>query len=150
MGQFGTTPFKGKNRNATFSNILRNEPPFPDFPSRHPTSNLCKSLIRKLLCKDEHRRLGSHAGASDVKSHPFFRSTQWALLRHMRPPMIPTQGKGVDAVNFRSLKESESMDISRGRGPDEGDVTEKQRGVVDPFGDFNSGKSPSWGLGRVA
>jgi protein-serine/threonine kinase len=53
----------------------------------------------------------------------------------MRPPMIPTPGSGVDAVNFRSLKESESVDISRG-GP-ERDVTE--RGDVDPFGEFNSG-----------
>jgi protein-serine/threonine kinase len=30
---FGTTPFKGKNRNATFANILRDEVPFPDHPS---------------------------------------------------------------------------------------------------------------------
>jgi protein-serine/threonine kinase len=27
---FGTTPFKGKNRNATFANILRDEVPFPE------------------------------------------------------------------------------------------------------------------------
>src|SRR5882762_2350910 len=27
---YGTTPFKGKNRNATFANILRDEVPFPD------------------------------------------------------------------------------------------------------------------------
>jgi len=59
----------------------------------------------------------------------------------MRPPMIPTQGKGVDAVNFRSLKESESVDISRGKTNREGsgDVTEKTEDVVDPFGEFNSG-----------
>ena len=30
---FGTTPFKGKNRNATFANILRDEVPFPDHPN---------------------------------------------------------------------------------------------------------------------
>jgi hypothetical protein len=77
--------------------------------------------------------------------------------------MIPTQGKGVDAVNFRSLKESESVDISRGRTPAESDgvdVTEKQQGDVDPFGDFNSGIPPLpffssrwfglvWGVVRV-
>jgi protein-serine/threonine kinase len=60
----------------------------------------------------------------------------------MRPPMIPTQGKGVDAVNFRSLKESESVDISRSRSPPvegTGDVTDKVEDVVDPFGEFNSG-----------
>jgi protein-serine/threonine kinase len=27
---YGTTPFKGKNRNATFQNILKDEVPFPD------------------------------------------------------------------------------------------------------------------------
>lgn len=27
---YGTTPFKGKNRNATFANILREDIPFPD------------------------------------------------------------------------------------------------------------------------
>ena len=59
--------------------------------------------------------------------------------------MIPTQGKGVDAVNFRSLKESESMDISRSRTPNNnnnentGDVTDKTEDAPDPFGDFNSG-----------
>lgn len=27
---YGTTPFKGKNRNATFANIMRDDVPFPD------------------------------------------------------------------------------------------------------------------------
>lgn len=82
-----------------------------------PTSHfsLCKSLIRKLLIKDELRRIGSRAGASDVKTHPFFRSTQWALLRHMKPPMIPHQGRAIDTVNFRIVKESQSsLDMGAG------------------------------------
>jgi protein-serine/threonine kinase len=29
---YGTTPFKGKNRNATFANILRDEVPFSEHP----------------------------------------------------------------------------------------------------------------------
>ncbi|KAL9047840.1 MAG: hypothetical protein Q9206_006428, partial [Seirophora lacunosa] len=107
---YGTTPFKGKNRNATFANILRDEVPFPEHAGSPQISNLCKSLIRKLLIKDELRRIGSRAGASDVKTHPFFRSTQWALLRHMKPPMIPHQGRAIDTVNFRNVKESGSID----------------------------------------
>ncbi|KAJ4306928.1 serine/threonine protein kinase, AGC [Collariella sp. IMI 366227] len=105
---YGTTPFKGKNRNATFANILREDIPFPDHAGAPQISNLCKSLIRKLLIKDENRRLGARAGASDIKSHPFFRTTQWALIRHMKPPIIPHQGRGIDTVNFRNVKESES------------------------------------------
>jgi hypothetical protein len=57
--------------------------------------------------------------------------------------MIPTQGNGLDAVNFRSLKESESVDISRSRSPNNegtGDVTDKTEDAPDPFGEFNSGK----------
>ncbi|TKA82399.1 Serine/threonine-protein kinase nrc-2 [Friedmanniomyces simplex] len=117
---FGTTPFKGKNRNATFANILRDEVPFPEGGGAGggSVSNLCKSLIRKLLIKDELRRLGSRAGASDVKAHAFFRSTSWALLRHMKPPIIPNQGRGIDTVNFRNVKESHSVDLGNG---DDGD-----------------------------
>jgi len=54
--------------------------------------------------------------------------------------MIPTQGKGVDAVNFRSLRESESVDI----GVKKGGITIPLNAAaaaengIDPFGDFNS------------
>jgi len=145
---FGTTPFKGKNRNATFANILRDDVPFPEHSGSPQISNLCKSVIRKLLIKDENRRLGARAGASDVKTHPFFRTTQWALIRHMKPPMIPHQGRGIDTVNFRNVKESESVDISGSRalGPlpkgvplDSGLATPGAgENVPDPFEEFNS------------
>ncbi|KAE9380251.1 Pkinase-domain-containing protein [Stipitochalara longipes BDJ] len=143
---FGTTPFKGKNRNATFANILRDDVPFPEHSGSPQVSNLCKSLIRKLLIKDENRRLGARAGASDVKTHPFFRTTQWALIRHMKPPMIPHQGRGIDTVNFRNVKESESVDISGGRAllplpkgvPLDSGLATPAGEIVDPFEEFNS------------
>lgn len=105
--------------------------------------SLCKSLVRKLLIKDELRRLGSRAGASDVKSHPFFRQTQWALLRHMKPPMIPNQGRGIDTVNFRNVKESVSVEISafktKGVPLDSGLETPLGAEIIsDPFQEFNS------------
>ncbi|KAK8166589.1 serine/threonine-protein kinase-like protein nrc-2 [Phyllosticta citrichinensis] len=139
---YGTTPFKGKNRNATFANILRDEVPFPEGSGAPQVSNLCKSLIRKLLIKDEMRRLGSRAGASDVKGHPFFRTTQWALLRHMKPPIIPHQGRGIDTINFRNVKESHSVDISaakvKGVPLDSGLATPGSDPMPDPFEEFNS------------
>ena len=103
--------------------------------------SLCKSLIRKLLIKDEGRRLGSRAGASDVKAHPFFRPTQWALLRHMKPPMIPHQGRGVETPNFRNVKESESVDMTatRAKGvPLDSGLTTPGGEIADPFEEFNS------------
>jgi len=147
---YGTTPFKGKNRNATFANILREDIPFPDHAGAPQISNLCKSLIRKLLIKDENRRLGARAGASDIKTHPFFRTTQWALIRHMKPPIIPNQGRGIDTINFRNVKESESVDISGSRpmggaagskagvGLDSGLATPGGETAADPFEEFNS------------
>ena len=69
------------------------------------------------MIKDELRRLGSRAGASDVKTHPFFRQTQWALLRHSKPPIIPNQGRGIDTVNFRNVKESHSVDMGSSNVP---------------------------------
>lgn len=106
-------------------------------------NSLCKSLVRKLLIKDENRRLGARAGASDVKSHPFFRQTQWALIRHMKPPMIPHQGKGTDTPNFRNVKESESVDISGSRALANAkgvplDCATPKGELVDPFEEFNS------------
>jgi len=141
---YGTTPFKGKNRNATFANILREDIPFPDHAGAPQISNLCKSLIRKLLIKDENRRLGARAGASDIKSHPFFRTTQWALIRHMKPPIVPNQGRGVDTINFRNVKESESVDISGsrpmgGKGvPLDSGLATPGAEAADPFEEFNS------------
>ncbi|KAJ9613424.1 serine/threonine protein kinase, AGC [Cladophialophora chaetospira] len=140
---FGTTPFKGKNRNATFANILRDEVPFPDHSHATQVSNLCKSVIRKLLIKDEVKRLGSRAGASDVKNHPFFRPITWALLRHMKPPMIPHQGRALDTVNFRTVKDSGSVEIGapaaqlKGVPLDSGMATPGGE-IADPFLEFNS------------
>ncbi|KAF3070745.1 Serine/threonine-protein kinase nrc-2 [Daldinia childiae] len=139
---YGTTPFKGKNRNATFANILREEIPFPEHSGSPQISNLCKSLIRKLLIKDETRRLGARAGASDIKVHPFFRTTQWALIRHMKPPIVPHAGRGVDTVNFRNVKESESVDITGSRQmkgvPLDSGLATPGNEAADPFEEFNS------------
>ncbi|KAG0253596.1 serine/threonine protein kinase, AGC [Mortierella polycephala] len=108
---FGVTPFKGKDRNMTFQSILHTDVQFPDHPKAQPISSLCKSVIRKLLIKDDQLRLGSKAGASDVKSHQFFKTTNWALLRHLPPPIIPQPSFGADAINFREMHESVSLDI---------------------------------------
>jgi|TARA_R110002003_G_scaffold32_7_gene1949 protein-serine/threonine kinase len=103
--------------------------------------SLCKGIIRKLLIKDETRRLGSRAGASDVKTSPFFRTTQWALLRHMKPPIVPHQGAGVETPNFRNVKESQSIDIgaSRVKGvPLDSGLATPGAEIADPFEEFNS------------
>ena len=116
------------------------------FCRTNPSISLCRQLIRKLLTKDELRRLGSRAGASDIKAHPFFRSTQWALLRHAKPPIVPHQGRsGIDTVNFRNVKESHSVDIGTNKNGNTLKVKAvpldsglRTPGDEDPFEDFNS------------
>jgi protein-serine/threonine kinase len=74
----------------------------------------------------------------------------------MKPPMIPHQGRGIDTVNFRNVKESESVDISGNRSmggpfkdglggatalkgvPLDSGLSTPGGEVVDPFEEFNS------------
>jgi hypothetical protein len=88
---------------------------FPRQPAPYhgSVSNNCKNVIRKLLQKDELVRLGSRAGAADIKQHAFFKNTNFALLRNMTPPIQPAVQKpnGIDAINFRKMQESMSLDL---------------------------------------
>lgn len=59
--------------------------------------------------------------------------------------MVPHQGRGIDTVNFRNVKESESVDITgrnisaaKGVPLDSGLATPGAADVVDPFQEFNS------------
>jgi protein-serine/threonine kinase len=59
----------------------------------------------------------------------------------MKPPIIPHQGRGIDTVNFRNVKESASVDISaakvKGVPLDSNLKTPSEEGP-DPFEEFNS------------
>ena len=59
----------------------------------------------------------------------------------MKPPMIPHQGRAIDTVNFRNVKESASVDLSttrlKGVPMDSGLATPGGE-IADPFIDFNS------------
>ncbi|KAJ3168084.1 hypothetical protein HDU87_001255 [Geranomyces variabilis] len=138
---YGTTPFRGVDRNATFQNILYHEVHFPATPE---VSSTCKSLIRKLLNKDEHKRLGSRAGASDVKAHPLFKGMNWALLRHeKRPPIVPVVKSPTDTRNFRKLDDETELDLEsegvmeRHASVGRGGRRSRER-TANPFKDFES------------
>uniref|UniRef100_A0A2P2MC80 non-specific serine/threonine protein kinase n=1 Tax=Rhizophora mucronata TaxID=61149 RepID=A0A2P2MC80_RHIMU len=82
---YGRTPFRGKNRQKTFGNILHKD---LTFPSSIPVSLAARQLINALLNRDPAKRLGSNSGASEIKQHPFFRGINWPLIRCMRPPPL--------------------------------------------------------------
>lgn len=136
---FGMTPFKGSTRNQTFSNILKNEIQFSDY---NQISSNCKSLIRKLLIKDETKRLGSYSGASEIKSHPFFKSVQWALLRNQKPPMMPifnTKKKQTsNSTSTKNNKASNHSSMGTLRSKRKTSSSTVITGDSDPFKDFNS------------
>lgn len=84
---YGRTPFRGKNRQKTFTNVLQRD---LIFPTSIPVSILVRQLMRDLLQRNPNKRLGSRNGANDVKNHPFFSGINWSLLRHMKPPPLET------------------------------------------------------------
>ncbi|KAE9585727.1 hypothetical protein Lal_00010071 [Lupinus albus] len=82
---YGYTPFRGKTRQKTFANILHKD---LKFPKSKPASLHAKQLIYWLLHRDPKNRLGSKEGANEIKSHPFFKGLNWALVRCMKPPEL--------------------------------------------------------------
>ena len=53
--------------------------------------SIAQDLITQLLERDAKKRLGSIAGAEDIKQHPFFKDINWALLRNTVPPYVPKE-----------------------------------------------------------
>ncbi|XP_031102833.1 phototropin-2-like [Ipomoea triloba] len=82
---YGRTPFRGKNRQKTFANILNKD---LTFPSSIQVSLAARQLIHALLNRDPACRLGSNSGANEIKQHPFFREINWPLIRCMSPPPL--------------------------------------------------------------
>nr|AML76573.1 putative LOV domain-containing protein [Posidonia australis] len=82
---YGHTPFRGKNRQRTFTNILEKG---LTFPGSIPVSLASRQLIHGLLQKDPNNRLGSTSGANEIKQHPFFQEINWPLIRCMMPPQL--------------------------------------------------------------
>ena len=83
---YGTTPFKSATREETFNKISDGKVTFPDDV---PMSDDFKDCVGKLLQHDTTNRLGTLGGAEEIKSHPFFKSINWGLLRWEVPPNIP-------------------------------------------------------------
>ena len=84
---FGATPFRASRREQTFHNIIHKPLEFPSAPA---VSSDLKDLLRKLLQRDPSQRLGTRGGAEEVKNHPFFKTTDWALLRWADAPLAET------------------------------------------------------------
>ncbi|KAJ7047533.1 Pkinase-domain-containing protein, partial [Mycena alexandri] len=127
---YATTPFKGPERNDTFANIRDSPVTFRDHPK---VTQAGKDCVTRLLDKRERSRLGSKSGASEVKQHKWFSKINWGLLRNTQPPIIPSSSNGQDAVNFRRMKESHSLQLETDEPGMQGTGSER-----DLFGGFSS------------
>ncbi|KAG8063892.1 hypothetical protein GUJ93_ZPchr0004g38741 [Zizania palustris] len=103
---YGRTPFRGKNRKKTFYNILHKD---LTFPSSIPVSLAAKQLIHGLLERDPSNRLGSNAGANDIKNHPFFQDINWPLIRCMSPPELDVPLKLIGKESQPKVKPEEDV-----------------------------------------
>ena len=78
----GRPPHYQKNRKQMMYDIV-NVP----IPMQRHFSSEAKSLLTKLLNRDQSKRLGNgDTDASDIMSHPFFRDVDWEQLRARKVP----------------------------------------------------------------
>ncbi|KAL7131117.1 hypothetical protein ABFS83_13G177400 [Erythranthe nasuta] len=96
---YGRTPFAGVNNQATLRNIMKNPLTFPGDVPCGASEMHARDLITGLLNKDPNRRFGSKRGAADVKTHPFFKGLNFALIRSVVPP-------GVAGISGRTTESS--------------------------------------------
>ncbi|MCD7467391.1 hypothetical protein HAX54_004809 [Datura stramonium] len=91
---FGTTPFKGENNEKTLISILKKPLSFPrmGMSSSREYEEMVKvqDLICRLLVKNPKKRIGSLKGSVEIKKHEFFKGVNWALIRSIKPPEVPS------------------------------------------------------------
>jgi serine/threonine protein kinase len=95
----GWPPFYDKNLRKMCEQILKSDLQFANCNA----SPEAKDLIRGLLQRDPAQRLGSRSGGvGDIKSHPFFRGTDWDLVEKcaIEPPFRPKVDSETDITNF--------------------------------------------------
>ncbi|PKI66731.1 hypothetical protein CRG98_012926 [Punica granatum] len=91
---YGRTPFKGENNERTLVNILKQHLTFPSIgvstSKEYEEMVRLQDLIAKLLVKNPKKRIGSVKGSIEIKRHEFFKGVNWALIRSVRPPEVPS------------------------------------------------------------
>uniref|UniRef100_A0A8C7LEC5 non-specific serine/threonine protein kinase n=1 Tax=Oncorhynchus kisutch TaxID=8019 RepID=A0A8C7LEC5_ONCKI len=98
----GASPFtlegERNSQSEVSKRILHCEPPFPSM-----IGAVAQDLLRKLLVKDPHKRLGSGPRrAEDIKTHAFFKGLSWSDLAEKKvvSPFKPEIRSELDTGNF--------------------------------------------------
>ncbi|KAL6573449.1 3-phosphoinositide-dependent protein kinase 2 [Orobanche hederae] len=86
----GTSPFKDASEWLIFQRIIARDIRFPNYFSAE-----ARDLIDQLLDTDPSGRPGAGPdGYSSLKSHPFFKGTDWMNLRAGTPPKLALDPRG--------------------------------------------------------
>jgi hypothetical protein len=106
------------------------------FPKRIQVSENAKDLIKKLLIKQQDKRLGANKGFEEIKTHPFFQGFDFdaLLAKKLEAPFIPVLKDKLDVGNFDEEFTSEEIATSV--------IPEKNMELIkrnqDQFDEFNS------------
>ncbi|KAB2092003.1 hypothetical protein ES319_A03G233800v1 [Gossypium barbadense] len=105
---YGRTPFAAPSNELTLRNIVKKPLAFPTHSSSSLLEHHARDLISGLLNKDPNARLGSKRGAADVKTHPFFKALNFALIRSVTPPEVPGLRRQSTASYYQPKSEEQS------------------------------------------
>ncbi|XP_047989570.1 cAMP-dependent protein kinase catalytic subunit alpha-like [Leguminivora glycinivorella] len=99
----GFPPFFDADPSKLYDKIINNQYKCPDV-----FDGDCKNLVKSLLQLEPTKRLGSQkSGVFDIKTHRWFRETEWSKLLHQEvpPPFKPVTSSPGDTCNFPDMPE---------------------------------------------
>jgi cGMP-dependent protein kinase len=113
----GSTPFEEEQ--APFGRVTGNRIVLP----KH-LSDQAQNLIKRLLIRNPHDRLGSSVGASAITNHAWFSGFDWTALRtrRMRAPIVPHLVNNADTSYFEHFDGSAGRDATGGTPHDSFDT----------------------------
>ncbi len=107
----GHSPFAARDQNAICRKIVQRSFTYPK--SNSMCSPEARDIINKLLqTKGADRIISGPSGASAVKNHPWFKTTDWngLMARTERAPWIPKVKNDLDTSNFDGFGVDNSYD----------------------------------------
>lgn len=109
---YGRTPFAGVTNESTLRGIIKLPLTFPtDLPLSRSEMH-ARDLLSGLLQKEPTCRLGTKRGAAEVKTHPFFKGLNFALVRTATPPEVPgCRRENTTARNDRNVRRTAPFDF---------------------------------------
>lgn len=102
----GYPPYYADTPGETCKKIL-NWRKYLAFPTNTKISKEAIDLIKRLIT-DVDKRLG-YNGASEIKSHPFFKDIDWNNVKRLIPPFVPKLESSSDSKYFDKFDEEDAF-----------------------------------------